>query len=135
MGVWDAKFVSEIRREQEKMTNLETSSATLPAPKMKQKPRSDCASSPIRVRQSTRGKLDDLLRRANKQKLGRKVKTDDLISFSLSLLTDEHLEQICNKTLTNKDRLELLFRRAAKERKGLTRDEFFGLLIDGKVTL
>ena len=81
-----------------------------------------------------RVKMDELLKRANKHKLGRKVKTDDLICFSLGLLTDEHLEQICNKTLTNKDRLELLFRRVAKERKGLTRDEFFGLLIDGKVT-
>jgi len=79
--------------------------------------------------------LDDLLRRANKQKLGRKVKTDDLICFCLNLLTDEHLEQICNTTLTNRDRMELLFRRVAKERKGLTRDEFFGLLIDGKVTI
>ena len=117
------------------MTNLETNSASTATSKVKQKPKSDCASSPIRVRQITRDKLDDLLRRANKHKLGRKVKTDDLICFSLSLLSDEHLEQICNKTLTNKDRLEILFRRVAKERKGLTRDEFFGLLIDGKVTI
>ncbi len=117
------------------MSNLETSSATVAAPKMKQKPRVDCAASPIRVRQGTRSQLDDLLRRANKQKLGRKVKTDDLICFSLGLLTEDHLDEICNKTLTNKDRLELLFRRVAKERKGLSRDEFFGLLIDGKVTI
>jgi len=77
--------------------------------------------------------MDDLLRRANKNKLGRKVKTDDLICFSLELVTDEHLTQICDKTLTNKDRLEILFRKASKDRKGLTRDEFFGLLLDGKV--
>jgi hypothetical protein len=117
------------------MKVLEINSATEAHSKPKQKLKADSPSSPIRIRQSTRGKLDDLLRRANKQKLGRKVKTDDLICFSLGLLTDEHLDQICNKTLTNKDRLELLFRRVAKERKGLTRDEFFGLLIDGKVTI
>jgi len=117
------------------MKVLEINSATEAHSKTKQKLKADSPSSPIRIRQSTRGKLDDLLRRANKQKLGRKVKTDDLICFSLGLLTDEHLDQICNKTLTNKDRLELLFRRVAKERKGLTRDEFFGLLIDGKVTI
>jgi len=85
------------------------------------------------VKQKTRDKMDDLLRRANKNKLGRKVKTDDLICFSLELVTDEHLTQICDKTLTNKDRLEILFRKASKDRKGLTRDEFFGLLLDGKV--
>lgn len=117
------------------MKVLEINSATEEQSKTKQKPKADSASSPIRVRQSTRAKMDELLRRANKQKLGRKVKTDDLICFSLGLLTDEHLDQICNKTLTNKDRLELLFRRVAKARKGLTRDEFFGLLIDGKVTI
>lgn len=85
------------------------------------------------MKQKTRDKMDDLLRRANKNKLGRKVKTDDLICFSLELVTDEHLTQICDKTLTNKDRLEILFRKASKDRKGLTRDEFFGLLLDGKV--
>jgi hypothetical protein len=117
------------------MKVLEINSATEVQVKAKQKPKSECASFPIRIRPSTRGKLDEFLRRANKQKLGRKVKADDLICFSLALLTDDHLDQICNKTLTNKDRLELLFRRVAKERKGLTRDEFFGLLIDGKVTI
>ena len=117
------------------MNILETNSVTDAKFKTKQKTKADIAASPIRVRQSTRVKMEELLKRANKHKLGRKVKTDDLICFSLGLLTDEHLEQICNKTLTNKDRLELLFRRVAKERKGLTRDEFFGLLIDGKVTI
>ena len=115
------------------MNILETNSVTDAQSKTKQKTKADIAA-PIRIRQSTRVKMDELLKRANKHKLGRKVKTDDLICFSLGLLTDEHLEQICNKTLTNKDRLELLFRRVAKERKGLTRDEFFSLLIDGKVT-
>ena len=117
------------------MKVLETNSATVVAPKTKQKPKTDGASSPIRVKQSTRNKLDDLMRRANKQKLGRKVKTDDLICFSLGLLNEAHLEQICDMALTTKDRLELLFRRVAKEKRGITRDEFFGMLIDGKVTV
>jgi hypothetical protein len=103
--------------------------------KPKQNPKANGASSPIRVKQSTRSKLDELLRRANKQKLGRKVKTDDLICFSLGLLKEAHLEQLCDKALTNKDRLELLFRKVAKEKRGITRDEFFGMLIDGKVTV
>lgn len=117
------------------MKVLETNSATVVALKPKQKPKEDGVSVPIRVKQSTRNKLDELLRRANKQKLGRKVKTDDLIGFSLDLLNEAHLEQICDKALTNKDRLEILFRRVAKEKRGITRDEFFGMLIDGKGTV
>ena len=117
------------------MKVLEIESATVAQSKTKQKPKTESSSSPIRIKQGTRNKLDELLRRANKQKLGRKVKTDDLIRFSLGLLTDEHLDQICSKTLINKDRLEILFRRVAKERKGLSRDDFFGLLIDGKVSI
>jgi len=50
-------------------------------------------------------------------------------------LNEAYLEQICDKVLTNKDRLELLFRKVAKEKRGITRDEFFGMLIDGKVTV
>ncbi len=111
----------------------ESESAAIVTAKAKQITKGNCTTAPIRVKQKTRDKMDDLLRRANKNKLGRKVKTDDLICFSLELVTDEHLTQICDKTLTNKDRLEILFRKASKDRKGLTRDEFFGLLLDGKV--
>ncbi len=100
------------------MKVLEINSATETHSITKQKPKTDSASSPIRVRQSSRVKLDDLLRRANKQKLGRKVKSDDLSCFSLGLLTDEHLEQICSKTLTKGDRLELLFSSRCEGEKG-----------------
>jgi len=119
--------------ERQKMKVQESGSATIVMAKAKQMTKGNGTTAPIRVKQKTRDKMDDLLRRANKNKLGRKVKTDDLIFFSLELVTDEHLSRICDKTLTNKDRLEILFRKASKDRKGLTRDEFFGLLLDGKV--
>jgi len=35
----------------------------------------------------------------------------------------------------NKDRLELLFQKFSKERRGATREEFFGMLLGGKVTI
>jgi hypothetical protein len=101
--------------------------------KVRQLRQSKCASSPIRIEHGTKEKLALLLKRANKQKLGRRIKSADLIRFSLDLLTDAHLEVICNQVLTNKDRMELLYRNVSKERRGITRDEFFGLLLDGKV--
>ena len=95
----------------------------------------DASTSPVRVSPKTRGKLDQLLRQANKDRMGRRVKPDDVMAFALGLVTDEHLTVICNQTLSNKDRMEVLFRRMTKERRGLTREEFFGLLLDGKLSV
>jgi hypothetical protein len=117
------------------MTTAESIVQSVPAIKGKQGPAAACASSPIRVRQSTKAKLDDFVRRANKQRVGRKIKPDDVICFSLDLLDDKHVDQICNKSLTNKDRMEMLFRKVAKEKRGISRDDFFGMLLDGKLSL
>ena len=103
--------------------------------KVSQKGREQLSSAPVRVRRDTKAKLEQLLRRANKDRLGRRVKPDDLIGFALGLITDDHLTTICDGRLSNKDRLELLYRRTSKERRGLTREEFFGLLLDGKLSV
>ncbi|MGE0175003.1 MAG: hypothetical protein AB7T49_19575 [Oligoflexales bacterium] len=92
------------------------------------------SSAPIRVRQKTKAKLEQLLKQANKERLGRRVKPDDLICFGLGLITDDHISNICSSTLSNKDRLELLYLKLSKEKRGITRDEFLGLLLDGKAT-
>lgn len=99
----------------------------------KQKREATVSSVPVRIAQKTKVKLELLLKQANKDRIGRKVKTDDLVIFSLGLITDEHLAELCNRTLSNKDRMELLFRKVSKEKRGMSRDEFFGMLLDGKV--
>jgi hypothetical protein len=135
IGIFMANFLSEIRRERVKMQNVEMKVDANEKSKVKHLRLPKCASSPIRVDAGAREKLTLLLKRANKQKLGRRIKAGDLIRFSLELLTDAHLEAIRNQVLTNIDRMELLYRNVSKERRGITRDEFFGLLLDGKVTL
>lgn len=99
----------------------------------RQKPTDEATSSAVRIRHRTKVKLEQLLRQANKDRLGKKVKVDDLIVFAIGLITDQHLADIRSKTLSNKDRMELLYRKLAKEKRGMTRDEFFGMLLDGKV--
>lgn len=89
------------------------------------------ASVPVRIRTETKEKVDALLARINKDRIGRKVKADDLICFSIDLLTDTHLEQIGAKLLSNKERIEILYRKLAKTKRGLTREEFLGMLLDG----
>ncbi len=117
------------------MATMESTVQNIHRPKVKQNCAAECSSSPVRVKQSTKAKLTDLLGKANKLKAGRKIKPDDIIGFGLSLVTDEHLEQICSRSLTNKDRLEILFRKISKEKRGISRDEFLGMLLDGKVAI
>ena len=89
----------------------------------------------MRVRCKTKSRLEHSLRQANKDLFGKKVKVDDLILFALSLITDTHLADSCSKTLSNKDRMELLYRKLSKEKRGITRDDFLGMLLDGKIGL
>lgn len=72
----------------------------------RQKSTADLTSVAVRIRHKTKSRLEQLLKQANKDRLGKKVKVDDLILFALDLLTDQHLAEICSKTLSNKDRLE-----------------------------
>jgi hypothetical protein len=92
------------------------------------------ASSPVRIRAQCKGKIDALIARVNKDRVGRKVKPDDLICYSLDLLTDQHLQEIGTRLLTNKERMEILYSKLSKTKRGLSRDEFLGMLLEGKVT-
>ena len=113
------------------MTVQENATATKSIETVKQSGRAQAASAPIRVKHKTRTKLDQLLRQANKDRMGRRVKADDVIAFALDLVTGEHLASICSATLSNKDRFELLFAKL-EEKKGLSREQFLGLMFEGK---
>lgn len=102
---------------------------------LRQKLADETTSVAVRIRHKTKGKLEQLVRQPNKDRLGKKVKVDDLIMFALGLINEQHLAEICSKMLSNKDRMELLYRKLAKEKRGITRDEFVGMLLDGKVTI
>ena len=102
--------------------------------KTKQTRRAEATVMPIRIRKKTKSKLELLLRQTNKDRPGRKVKADDLICFSLNLLTEQHLAEICDKMLSNRDRIELLFHQFLKGRRGATREDFLGELIKGRLS-
>jgi len=75
---------------------------------------------PVRVSIQTKKSLDTLLDQANRNRSGRKVKSDDLIRFAIGFLTDDHVMEICERTLTNKDRVEILYQKLHREQKGLS---------------
>lgn len=87
---------------------------------------------PIRVTKATAKTIKGLIQKLNKKSFGRKVKPDDLIQKSISLLTDEHLEQIKQATMTNSDRLEVAYQEYCQAHGEVSKDEFFGLLLREK---
>jgi hypothetical protein len=93
------------------------------------------SSSPIRLQKQAKEKLDSLLTRANKNRIGKKIRANDLIGYSLDLLTEEHLKDLVARRLTNKERLEILYKKLSRTQRGLTREDFLGILLEGKTLM
>lgn len=87
---------------------------------------------PIRVLKTTAKTIKVMLQKLNKKTFGKKLRPDDLIQKAISLLTDEHLEEIKQSTMTNSDRLEFAFHEYCKAHGQISKDEFFGLLLKEK---
>lgn len=87
---------------------------------------------PIRVAKNTAKTIKALLLKVNKKSYGKKVKPDDLIQKSISLLSDDHLEEIKQATMSNSDRLELAYQEYCKSHGQISKDEYFGLLLKEK---
>lgn len=87
---------------------------------------------PIRVAKNTAKTIKALLQKVNKKPYGKKVKPDDLIQKSISLLSDDHLEEIKQSTMSNSDRLELAYQAYCKTHGEISKDEYFGLLLKEK---
>lgn len=86
-------------------------------------------SSPIRLQKQAKEKLGTLLVRANKNRLGRKIKPDDLIGYSLDYLTEEHLK---SNLMTNKERIEILYKKLSKTQRRLISEDCLGTSFEGK---
>jgi hypothetical protein len=98
-----------------------------------QKRKGTASSAPIRVKQRTKAKLEQLLKQTNKDRVGRRIKADDLIWCGLALINDAHIAEIRDNSLSNKDRMELLFQQFLQSRRGATREDFLGELLKGNL--
>ena len=90
-------------------------------------------SSAIRLKQQTRDDLDLVLTKVNTKELGKKLHPDDVIDYALKLVKDEHISRIRDSSLSNEDRLEIIFRQHQRKKRSLTKDDFVGMLLDGKL--
>lgn len=85
----------------------------------------------IRVLRDTKKRILTDLAAVNKKEIGRKVTVDDYVQLAISLLNSEHLQRLKDRTLSNKDRLELKFQEYCSQNGKVSKDEFIGLLLAG----
>ena len=83
----------------------------------------------IRVQLETQRKAERLLAVANKKRIGRKVKVDQLLNIALDLVTERHLQSLQEQSLTNEDRKELLRQKYIESRGQISKDEFTGFMM------
>ena len=91
------------------------------------------STAPIRVKRETKRRLLAELAKVNKKDFGKKVRVDDLLCVLLPLLNDAHIKSLQENAMTNADRIELKFRDYSKAHPGISKDEFLGALLSGKI--
>ena len=89
---------------------------------------------PVRLQLSTLKKLTKILEIVNKKDFGKKVRPDALVELALSLVGVKEIEILRHSSMTNADRLEEAYRAYAAKADGISKDEFLGLLLAGKVS-
>jgi hypothetical protein len=83
----------------------------------------------LRVRKETKKKILSELAILNKKDFGRPVTPDDYVSLAISLLRQEHLEQLKEGSLSNRDRLEQKYREYCSLNGKISKDEYLGVLL------
>lgn len=87
----------------------------------------------LRVKRDTKRRVLQELAKMNKKDFGRSIKADDLIMLALSLIEPRHISLLQEATLSNADRLELMYREHVKKYGATSKDEFLGQLIEERV--
>lgn len=90
-------------------------------------------SCPLRVKQTTRRKLQKILDAVNKKDFGKRVRPNAVIDLALSLVGAAEIEHLRQASMSNADRFEVAYRRYAAKQAGTSKDEFLGLLLAGEV--
>ena len=83
----------------------------------------------LRVKRETKKKIQAELATLNRKDFGRAVTTDDYVALAITLLRPEHLEQLKERSLSNKDRMEKRYREYCAEHGKASKDEFLGVLL------
>lgn len=77
--------------------------------------------------------LQSLRDKVNKKTYGRKVKDSEIIAKALSLIETNHLQELQDSTLSEKDRLYMAHENFVKQNGKITMDQFIGKLLKGEI--
>ena len=83
----------------------------------------------LRLRRETKKRIQMELAKINKKDFGKKVRCDELIGTVLSLLTERHIKELQEGSMTNADRLEQKYREYVRKHGPMTKDSFLGTLL------
>lgn len=95
--------------------------------KAKSKPASKWVS--IRIKIETKKAAVAFRDEANKKAFGRSIKLDEVIEVGVSQLTNQHIVELQEKSMTNKDRKDQLRQRYIEMRGPTTEDQFIGFMM------
>lgn len=85
----------------------------------------------VRLKNQTSKKLSNFLAKCNKKDFGKRIKGDDVIALALKLLSDSHIKELQNSSLSNADILEIKYQEYIKKNGKTSKDEFYGVLLNG----
>ena len=88
----------------------------------------------LRVKRETKKRIQAELAKVNKKDFGKKVRCDELIGTALSLLTERHIKELQDGSMTNTDRLEIQYRDYIRKNGATSKDEFLGLVLSGNAS-
>ncbi len=79
--------------------------------------------------------LASLKDKANKKAYGRKVRDSEVIAKGLSLIEQQHLVELQEITLSEKDRLYMAHEEYSKQNGKVSLDQFIGRLLKGEINI
>lgn len=93
----------------------------------KQKSKNAVSRSSIRIKSDIKKTAKAFLTKVNSDNKGcRKVKLDDIFELALALVTEDHLKQLRQKSMTNKGRMEILRQKYIGVHGYISEDDFLG---------
>ena len=86
--------------------------------------------SSLRVSSATKELSEKLRQQVNGLSYGkRKLSLDEIVMFSLKLVTEKHIKMLQQERLTHTDRMELLRQRYIEKNGPITKEEFVGFVM------
>jgi hypothetical protein len=84
---------------------------------------------PIRINALTKEKLSSEIAKANKKQFGRRITADDVINLALTLVTDHHIKLLQTKSMSNHDRIDMMYAEYTKKNGYVSKDDFLGSIL------